>query len=44
LAGTSEHQAGLAVDLKVISKSGKAYSLVSGNVYYQRLAENAKNR
>jgi predicted small secreted protein len=28
----------------VISKSGKAYSLVSGNVYYQRLAENAKNR
>lgn len=41
--GTSEHQAGLAVDLKVISKWGKAYWLdvAYPNTYYDRLKNNA---
>ena len=44
-AGTSEHQAWLAVDLKVISKSGRAYSfdLMKPNKYYDRLKANAEN-
>jgi LAS superfamily LD-carboxypeptidase LdcB len=42
--GTSEHEAGLAVDLKVISKWGKAYSLdLNGvpNKYYIWFKNNA---
>ena len=41
--GTSEHQAGLAVDIKVIAKSGKAYSLDAAypNKYSDRLKANA---
>jgi len=42
--GTSEHQAGLAVDIKVISKWGKSYSLDNNgnpNKYYDWLKANA---
>jgi hypothetical protein len=41
--GTSEHQAWLAIDLKVISRWGKAYSLdlLHPNKYYNRLKTNA---
>jgi LAS superfamily LD-carboxypeptidase LdcB len=37
--GTSEHQAGLALDLGVVSKWGKSYSLDAAhpNKYYDRL-------
>ncbi len=44
-AGTSEHQAWLSVDLKVISKSGKAYSfdLMKPNKYYDWLKANAED-
>ncbi len=44
--GTSEHQAWLALDLKVITKWGKWYSLdLNGkpNKYYDRLKTNAAN-
>ncbi len=42
-AGTSEHQAWLAVDLKVITRWGRTYSLDSAypNVYYDWLKANA---
>lgn len=43
-AWTSEHQAWLAVDLKVITKGWKWYTLYSGNRYYQWFAINAHNR
>ncbi|PJA48411.1 MAG: hypothetical protein CO170_02835 [candidate division SR1 bacterium CG_4_9_14_3_um_filter_40_9] len=43
-AGTSEHQAGLALDLKVFTKGGKGYTLYSGNRYYQWFADNAHKR
>ncbi len=42
-SGSSEHQAWLAVDLKVISKSGKVYSLDANhpNIYFDRLKRRA---
>ncbi len=40
LAGTSEHQAGLAVDLQV-NKNGRIYSIQSGSVYFNWLKNNA---
>ncbi|MFA7298843.1 MAG: D-alanyl-D-alanine carboxypeptidase family protein [Candidatus Absconditabacterales bacterium] len=41
--GTSEHQAGLAVDIKVITKGGRGYSLDAAypNKYSDRLKANA---
>jgi D-alanyl-D-alanine carboxypeptidase len=43
-AGTSEHQWGFAVDLKVIARWWKWYALNSGNRYYQWFADNAHKR
>ena len=42
-AGTSEHQAGLALDLKVVTKWGRTYSLdiAYPNKYYTWLQDNA---
>lgn len=40
LAGTSEHQAGLAVDLQV-NKNWKTYTLQSRNIYFEWLKNNA---
>lgn len=44
LAWTSEHQWWLAVDLKIISKSWKSYSLTSGSIYYKWFVDNAHLR
>ncbi|MFA5747988.1 MAG: D-alanyl-D-alanine carboxypeptidase family protein [Candidatus Absconditabacterales bacterium] len=40
-AGTSEHQAGLAIDINVIMKNGKNVGLEKQNKYYSRLIQNA---
>jgi LAS superfamily LD-carboxypeptidase LdcB len=40
LAGTSEHQAGLALDLQV-SKNWRTYALQSGSIYFEWLRNNA---
>ncbi|MFZ2151108.1 MAG: D-alanyl-D-alanine carboxypeptidase family protein [Candidatus Absconditicoccaceae bacterium] len=39
--GSSEHQAGLAVDISVASKNGKTIQMTTGSDYYNRMDQNA---